>query len=140
MRVNLSSVGAGLPRTTSDQAWPLTTRRSRADGDGKSLVVVMSSVISLALTFPRDPVVTSQKIRLDPPNLQNSVSNHLLRRYLDPLTLRRGIGECPVRVRPDTLVFGTPPASGCPFAESVEEKEDMIGWFWRSPAWRCRGG
>ena len=30
-------------------------------------------------TFPRDPVVPSQEVRLDPPNLHNSASNHLLR-------------------------------------------------------------
>ena len=31
----------------------------------------------------RPPVVPSEKVRLDPPNLHNSVSNQLLRRYLD---------------------------------------------------------
>ena len=32
--------------------------------------------------IPRNPVVPSQKVPLDPPNLPNRVSNHLLRRYL----------------------------------------------------------
>ena len=32
----------------------------------------------------RDPNTEPQKVRLDPPNLHNGVSNHLLRRYLDP--------------------------------------------------------
>ena len=37
-------------------------------------------ILTRGIRFRTEP----QKVRLDPPNLHNSVSNHLLRRYLDP--------------------------------------------------------
>ena len=71
-------------RTLAARAW-----RCRSGHD--DLLRLMDSVVAHGfgvvknlvhpIGIPNQPVI---KVRLYPPNLHNSVSNHLLRRYLDP--------------------------------------------------------
>ena len=85
--------------------------------------------------LPRDPVVPSQEVRLDPPSLHNSASNHLLRRYdwiarvYRSTSRNRGATQRPDRCI--TVVFGRRPCLAHPLLDAAFREKPRL--------WSCLG-